>query len=438
MESVLNYLKKMFKDGDTVVLGVSGGPDSMALLSLVVEVGKQKDIKIVCAHVNHNLRVESFSEEVFVKDYCEKNNVIFEYMLIENYGEDNFHNEARTKRYTFFESLIKKYHANYLFTAHHADDLMETILMRIVRGSTLRGYSGFSKEINKNGYKIIRPLIEVTKQDIMDYLSKIGLDYAIDKSNFKDVYTRNRFRKNVLPFLKQEDSHVHEKFIKFSNTLIMYDDFVCKEAHKYYKDVYNNNSLNINKFKYLDDIIKEKILSMILEELYSDDLFLINDRHLELILSLIETSKVNTFICLPNEIRAVKSYDYITFNKSTEVASYEIELNEVALLPNGKKISVINDSDSKSNYVLRIDKKEITLPIYIRTRMNGDKIATKGMKGKKKVNDIFTDAKISKADRDLWPIVTDSKGEILWVPGLNKSKYDKQKNEFYDIILKYD
>ena len=125
--------------------GISGGPDSMALLHVLQLVKKDIDIRIICAHVNHNQRDESDEEEKYVKKYCKMNDIIFECIKINQWGDDNFENEARSRRYKFFEELIENYNAKFLMTAHHADDLIETILMRIVRGSTLKGYSGFFK-----------------------------------------------------------------------------------------------------------------------------------------------------------------------------------------------------------------------------------------------------------------------------------------------------
>ena len=152
MQEVLKYLDKLLKKDDVIVLGCSGGPDSMALLDLLIKMRDKKDIKIVCAHVNHNVRRESAKEMTNLEKYCISKNIIFEKMIITNYTDDNFHNEARTIRYNFFENLITKYNGNYLMTAHHGDDLIETILMRIVRGSTLNGYAGFAKEIIKDDY----------------------------------------------------------------------------------------------------------------------------------------------------------------------------------------------------------------------------------------------------------------------------------------------
>src|SRR5699024_2935456 len=122
---------------------------------------------------------------------------------------------ARLKRYNFFDELVHTYHAKYLMTAHHGDDLMETILMRLTRGSSLKGYAGFKKEYKKDNYKVVRPLITQTKQEIIEYMDNLGLKYFIDESNFSDKYTRNRYRKNILPFLKQEDPQVHHKYLKF-------------------------------------------------------------------------------------------------------------------------------------------------------------------------------------------------------------------------------
>ena len=185
-------------------------------------------------------------------------------MTILEYGDDNFENEARNIRYNFFESVVLKYNANYLMTAHHGDDLMETILMRIVRGSSLKGYAGFKTVVEKDTYKIVRPLIFMTKEEIKDYDDKLGIKYAIDASNFKAKYTRNRYRKVVLPFLKEEDKNVHMHFLKFSKLLFEYDNYVEKETQNKLKKVYANNKLNIEEYKKLENLIKYKVICKIL------------------------------------------------------------------------------------------------------------------------------------------------------------------------------
>ena len=155
-----------FHKGDIIIVGCSSGPDSMALVDMLLRVKNKYQLSLIIAHVNHNVRLESYEEAEYIKKYCEQNDLIFETMIIEDYGDDNFHNEARNIRYNFFESLVEKYEANYLMTAHHGDDLIETILMRMVRGSNLSGYSGFKKIVSMDGYKIVRPLIGFTKREL--------------------------------------------------------------------------------------------------------------------------------------------------------------------------------------------------------------------------------------------------------------------------------
>ena len=441
MEEAYNYLLNdiNIKYGDSVVLGVSGGPDSMALLHLMTRLKKALDIEVVCAHVNHNTgRPGQFEEQKFVERFCKQNNIVFETLTIDDYGDDNFHNEAHSKRYNYFDKLVKQYNAKYLLTAHHGDDLIETILMRIVRGSTLRGYSGFSKVVKKNGYKIVRPLIQVTKEEILEYNKKNNIKYALDSSNFKDVYTRNRFRKYIVPQLKKEDINVHKKFYKFSKTLLEYNEFIDKIVNSKIKEIYPNNVLNIEKFRNEDKIIQQKVIYHILENTYQDDLMLITDKHVDILLDVIKSKRSNVKVHLPNGIQAIKSYDTLVLSTiNREVNSYDIELNKFVNLPNGKNIEVITETKLTNNYVCRLDSKEISLPLHVRSRQNGDKILIKGMIGKKKINDVFIDCKIPMDEREKWPIVVDNDGLVVWLPGLKKTKFDKTIDEKYDIILKY-
>ena len=440
MEEVYKYLLNDagIRHRDTLCIGVSGGPDSMALLDLMIKLKSELDLVLVVAHVNHNIREESKEEEDYLREFCNNMGLHFECFKIEHYGDDNFHNEARTIRYNFFDKVCKDYNAKFLLTAHHGDDLVETILMRIVRGSSLKGYSGFSKVIVKDDYTILRPLITVTKDDLTNYCNENNIKYFIDKSNLKDVYTRNRYRKYVLPFLKEEDKMVHEKFLKFSETLLEYNNYIEREVSQVINKVFKNGILDISKFKELDHLLQSKIISNILEKIYGDDLLIITNTHVNLIFDLINSYKPNSVVHLPNNVKAIKSYNELSFAFMEEVDDkYEIELDSVANLPNGMIIEKVSDTDDTSNYVTRLSSKEISLPLYVRTRRNGDKMSVKGMEGHKKVNDIFIDNKIVSKDRNVWPVLVDAEERVIWVPGLKKSKFDKEIHEEYDIILKY-
>ena len=426
-----------FHKNDIIVVGCSAGPDSMALIDMLLKVRDKYSLSLVMAHVNHNLRRESVQEENYLMEYCHKNQIMFEHMTIINYGDDNFHNEARNIRYNFFEKVVLKYQAQYLMTAHHGDDLIETILMRITRGSNLAGYGGFKKEVVMDGYVIVRPLLFYTKEELEEYDKENHVMYYVDSSNHKDKYTRNRYRKYVLPFLKEEDPNIHLKYLKFSNVIYEANQYIEKERDKALRKVLKNNTLDIPLFKELDPFIQKEVLYYMMNDYYQDDLILINDKHIELLLNLIYSNRANTFINLPNEVIAMKNYHVLELQKvTTEITTYEIEFSRYVELPNHHVIEEVEDDSGNSNSICRLSSKDISLPLIVRTRRIGDKMSVKGS-GTKKLKDIFIDKKVAPNERDIWPVVVDSKGVVVWLPGLKKSKYDKKKTETYDIILRY-
>lgn len=437
MNKALDFLKENIKKNSTVVIAVSGGPDSMVLFSLILKLKKELNLNIVAAHVNHKHRLASEDEAKMVKQYTLENDSVFEYMEIIEYTDDNFHNYARSKRYEFFEQCINKYKARYLLTAHHGDDLMETILMRLVRGSNLKGYAGFDSIIKKENYNILRPLITYTKEEIAKYAETNNIPFCTDESNNEDVYTRNRFRHHILPFLKEEDKKVHQKFYKFSKLLLLYNEYTTKKVNKIMKDIYQNNILDITKFKTKEEIIQIKIIEEILNDYYGDDLILISDVHTKSIMDLILSKKSNAKINLPNGKIGIKEYNAFKIIKETVDENYNLEFSGYLLLPNERVLKQVKDTEDTSNNVIRLNSNELKLPLYVRTKKDGDKIEVKGLSGTKKVKDIFIDEKVSPSKRQNFPILVDSDDKILWLPGLKKSKFDKQKDENYDIIIKY-
>ena len=438
MERVLLYLKSILKKNDCIVIATSGGPDSMCLLHLLCELKEKLSLKLIVAHVNHKLRSESEEEAEFVKETAFQHHLIYEYMEINEYHDDNLENEARIQRYTFFTKLVNIYHANYLMTAHHGDDLIETILMRLTRGSSLKGYSGFKKELPYKTYKIVRPLITETKKDIQTYMDSHGLKYYIDQSNYNLKYTRNRYRLKVLPFLKEENPQVHHKFLKFSKELADVNTFLDNYIKKLIPQISDENGFKIDELKKLDKFLLKKVVEYTLSNIYIDDLFLISDKHTDLIIGLINSRRTNTKISLPLSYEAIKSYNYYKIVKINKEDDYEYILEDIIKLPNNMVIKKIQDSHQKSNYILRLNSKDLKLPLKIRTRKNGDRMMVKNLGGSKKIKDILIDEKIPFEKRDTIPIVTDSNNTILWLPGVKKSKFDVESNGIYDIILSYE
>lgn len=437
MKETQIFLNETLKNKDIIVVGCSGGPDSMCLLHVINSLKNKLNLKVICAHVNHGLRIESNDEAEFVKKYCKKNNIIFEYMIIEKYKNDEFtENEGREKRYEFFNKLMNKYQANILMTAHHGDDLIETILMRIVRGSNLKGYIGINSIKDNGDYKIIRPLLNMNKNEIIEYLKKEKVDYVLDKSNDNEKYTRNRYRKQVLPFLKQEDNFVHKKFLKFSEELEKYNKYIRSVVLNKISKIYKNNYILIDNLIKEEEFIQDRIIEFVIEDIQKKELFNISDNQFSEIKKLIH-DKQNKQINLSDGFIARKSYNKIYIEKHINNREYMYEFSNNLSILNRFKFEYLIDSQEKNNYLIRLNSKEIKLPLIIRNKRIGDKMEIKNLNGSKKIKDIFIDCKIDKQKRNIYPIITDSENRIIWIPGIKKSKFDKEINEKYDIIIKY-
>lgn len=498
MEKVFNYLKKILLPNDTIVIGVSTGPDSMCLLSILEYLNTKFNLhlKIIVCHINHNVRKESVEEEEYIKKYCNKHNLILEIKRLQKI-EKNFESNARKERYIFFKEVVNKYNAKYLMTAHHGDDLIETILLRQIRGSVLMGYAGFPKETKYDNYTLVRPLVYVTKEDILKYLEENNIKYYNDYTNDLDNHIRNRIRHNILPILKKENPNIHLKFLEYSEEVFASDKILQNISNEITKKIYNNNRIIISQLISEDEVIIKRVIQNILKSIYVS-LDEITSKHTSAIKRLMFSNRASGILNLPGNIIVIKEYDYLYF-KNNQISREETENNiiknttritakkatkndninnnngiiknnvinnNINIQTNSDKnisinnnkniqekalhaelkeynnyynqvIKIINYSASKSNYVLRLDSKEIKLPLFIRTRKSSDKMFIKNFSGYKKVSDILINSKYPKYKRDTLLMVVDSNDEILWLPGVKKSKFDKEKYEKYDIILEY-
>ena len=434
MISKLDLSKYNIKNNDYIVVGVSGGSDSVALLDLLLN--SIDHSKIVVAHVNHHVRIESDIEEEYLKNFCLERNIIFETTKFLEYKENNFENEARKRRYKFYENLLLKYNSKFLFLAHHGDDLIETVMMKIVRGSNLTGYSGIKEKTNKKNYFIIRPLLKFTKEDIITYNKENNLVYFNDRTNEDTNYTRNRYRKTILPLLKKEDPLVHLKFLKYSNILQEYDSYITKICQDLIIKKYQDK-IKINDFKEEDPFIQKNIIYLLLVKIYNNEDNLIKEKHLINILNIIKSTKPNQKTNLPKGYIAIKEYNEVYFTKKIkDKTNYKIELKPFNIIDN-HIIKKIDNTNNNGNDICTLDSSTIALPLYIRNRKEGDYLEVKNLKGKKKVKELFIEAKIPLNKRNSYPLLVDSNDNILWVPNIKKSKFNTGKNQNYDIILKY-
>lgn len=436
-----------------MVVGVSGGPDSLALLHYLWGQKEEKNLSIVVAHVDHMFRgQESFEDALFVKAYCEQRGIPFEMTRINvpeiiRQTRKNSQAASRQARYEFFEEIMEKYSYNFLALGHHGDDQVETILMRMTRGSSGAGRAGipFTRPFG-NGY-IFRPFLALTKMEITQYCHKQNLVPRIDPSNKKNIYSRNRFRNEVLPFLKAENQNVHEHFQRFSediqNDEILLQELTVQSMNKVMK-MKEKNKITIDIIPFLEMPIplQRRGIQLILNYLYKVIPMSLSALHIDHVLSLIQHHHPSGTLDFPNGLKVIRSYSLLSFQYGVvEGSPYSFELSKPGevQLPNGASVrmDVIDDKENivTKGYYAIFPADKVKLPIEIRTRKIGDRMDLKGMSGTKKLKDIFIDSKIPIQDRDTWPVITDKNGWILWLPGIKKSVIEGINHSTSQYIL---
>ncbi|THE11479.1 tRNA lysidine(34) synthetase TilS [Bacillus timonensis] len=458
MENVNRFIKKhdLIKNGSTVIVGVSGGPDSLALLHYLFN--QYKEVTLIAAHVDHMFRGKESEEDLlYVKECCESFQIPFESIQIDVTSYKKEHGlssqvAAREVRYDFFDEVMRKYKADYLALGHHGDDQIETILMRLVRGSKGVGYAGMQVKRPFSCGFIIRPFLVVTKAEIEEYCKQWKLLPRRDPSNEKDDYTRNRFRHHVLPFLKQENSAVHEHFLQFSQYMTedneVLDELTIEKMNKVMKRNGDNEiEIEIPPFLAMPKSLQRRGIQLILNYLYKELPPSLSAVHINNLLTFLANNHPSGELHFPAGLRIVKSYESCTYTYTDckeSVSPYRFHIDTPGLykLEDGSEIKSQvwknYPNDLVGNDCFVIDPEIIQLPIYVRTRKIGDKMRLKGMNGSKKVKDIFIDEKIPLYRRDHWPIVEDKQGKILWLPGLKKSPYEAScKTKSHYIVLQY-
>ncbi|MBR1818323.1 MAG: tRNA lysidine(34) synthetase TilS [Bacilli bacterium] len=435
MKDAIKYLENKLEEKDVVVLGLSGGPDSMCLLSILKKINKK--VQIICAHVNHHTRKENKQEYEFIKNYLEKEEIPLEYYEIPAYKNQRFTEaEAREKRYQFFKEVYQKHHAKYLLTAHHALDLAETIVMRMIRGSSLLGYAGILQESQMDEMNLLRPFLSVSKKEIYEYLEQNQIPYVTDSSNDSSAYLRNRIRKQLLPILEEVENYP-QKIQKFSKTLQEANQVLEEEIRKSYPSVVKNNKIVREEFSKFSRKMQLLLLKKYFHEQYQNRINLIQDKHINKCRELlIKKQPVSMDIPLKKSFILTRKYAYISDKQ--EKKTYQIKLDNEVRLPNGGIVKKISESQKKSNYEIHLNSKELALPLYLTTRKPGMRMEIKNLNGSRKVNDILIDKKIENQEKDEIPILIDSNQTVLWILGVSKSKYDVINEEKYDIIYKYE
>ena len=213
------------------IVSVSGGADSMMLLSLLM----QTDYQIEVVHFNHMKREQSKIEADLVKTFCEKNNIPFHYYLIK-VSEGNFHHQAHHLRSHYLKEAAKVAKASYIFTAHHLDDLFENVLMKLTRGSNLLGYAGMQLFHTSKSLTYVKPLLYTSKQEILDFVKTNQIPYLDDQSNEENNYLRNRYRHAIVPIMKQENSNLLNQIAQYNTQVTKAFKYIRKTTLEHLND----------------------------------------------------------------------------------------------------------------------------------------------------------------------------------------------------------
>ncbi|WP_374719650.1 tRNA lysidine(34) synthetase TilS [Parageobacillus toebii] len=441
---VYEFIKKheLLTPNSTVIVGVSGGPDSLALLHFFWSIRQEWNITLIAAHVDHMFRGKQSEEDMnFVKHFCAARGIICEAVQMDvpafqRESKLGVQEAARQCRYRFFGELMKKYKAHYLALGHHGDDQVETILMRLVRGSTSKGYAGIPAKRPFYGGYIIRPFLAISRADIDAYCRQHQITPRHDASNDKDDYTRNRFRHHVIPFLKKENPRLHERFQSYSE-MVMEDELFLEELakdamNKVMEKQHDIITLKIEPFQAMPKPLQRRGIQLILNYLYKDIPSSLSSVHIHNIFTFLNRDHPSGRLDFPHGLKVIRSYDrcLFTFREEKEDISYAFELDIPAVLPLPNNHVIISEiwehypKEQRGNDVFIIDPETVHLPLRVRTRRAGDRMTLKGTKGTKKIKEIFIEAKIPVYERDHWPIVEDAQGNILWVPKLKKSNFE--------------
>ncbi len=416
----------------------------MALLHFL-NCNKEKwGVTLIACCVDHMLRGKASSEDVvFVSEYCQNNGILFqsEQADVPAYKENHqvgTQEAARACRYKVFEDVMKKYNAGILALGHHGDDQVETMLMQQTRGQM--GFYGTGIPVKRAfaGGSIIRPLLTITKQEIEDYCAAENIIPRRDLSNHSDHYTRNRFRKNILPFLKQENPQVHLRFQQESEQRTEDQRLLMALAKEAYNQVVleeteNGIRFSAEKLQKAPLSLQRRIIHLILNYLYLATPGHANHQtvHIDSFIQWLQDDHTTGQFHLPHGLVIRRSYKvcYASFKKAGSSHSYTKTLNIPGRtdFPEGAIVAKVTDAanddgSSKGKNVCICDYDKLLTPLTVRTRHPGDSMRPKGLGGSQKLKKIFINEKVDPEGRDKWPVVTDSEGGVLWLPGLKYSE----------------
>jgi len=434
-------INTLWNKEDKIAIALSGGVDSIVLFHLLVTEYKDSYKELVVFHINHGLREESYEEAEFVEKFVKDFDVKFykEELNMSDLERDSHTSEemlARELRYQAFNKMAKLEGVTKLLTAHHKNDQVENILMRLLTGRSIDHSLAICEEIEMAGLTIYRPLLNSLKAELEEYAKEKNLHYYLDATNFDTDYTRNNIRHNIVPLLNDINSGSFDNLINFANYYQNINNNL-KKAILSNKDNYifsrDEDKISLVKDKFLE--LNEEEMYFLLKDLITDELgvFDIKQKAIFDVVSSLKKNSGNKSYDLKNNLKIISQYEtlYIhkiekkCYNDKIEIIIDKICENSVYEFYQNKFIISTDAKDSEIGF----NKSE--LPLLITTKKEGDRVRRGEIN--KKLSRIFIDEKIPKELRDTLPVIRNNKGEVLGVLGIGTKV---NKNKIYDYYIK--
>lgn len=441
----------LIKENDNIVVGVSGGADSMALLNVLMEIKKEINFNIFVAHVNHGVRGEdALADQLFVERKAREMNVpyYFKNVDMEKHAREKkitAEEAGRELRYGFFRDILKQQGGGKIAVAHNKNDQAETLLLRIMRGTGIDGLKGMEFIAGD----IIRPILNIAREDIENYINENSVETVLDKTNLMTIYNRNKVRLELIPYIIDNfNPNIINTLWRLSSIADVDSGFLNALAEEKYNLIVKSETkhsiiLDGTIFNREDRSIKIRVVRLMIYKLV-ESLQGISEQNVQSIVDLFERMETGKQLNLPAGIIGRVSYnDLIIHNSIAEKQndfyykltfgenifpdlgiSIRISVQEKLIIPNDKNVKCFDSELIKGN-------------LYIRNRKNGDKFNPFGMKGTKKVKDYFIDEKIPKDLRDEIPLLMDDEN-IIWIIGFATSEaYRITENTKNILIVDY-
>ena len=417
----------LLSPGSKVLVALSGGADSVALLVVLMKLGYRCE----AMHCNFHLRgEESNRDELFVTELCARHNVPLHTVHFDTtaYAKKqgiSIEMAARELRYASFEERRAKIGAEAIAVAHHRDDSAETLLLNLLRGTGIKGLCGIQP---KNGY-IVRPLLCVGRADIIDYLKWRNETFVTDSTNLTNDYTRNKIRLDIIPRLAEINPSVIESLAATANRLRETEQIYNKAIKEATSRVMSGNTINISALK------KETAPQTLLHEILSPLGF--NSTHVANISETIESEGCREVT--NREWRIIKERDTLLIVPNEEQKEYILTLPAEGCIDTGRgtliieRLSFDGNIPKESNRAM-LDTGKLKMPLVIRSARKGDRFAPYGMRGTKLVSDYLTDRKKSIIDKRQQLVVTDATGAIVWLVGERPTAPYCVKNSTKEVI----